>query len=81
MEALKIASLEIFLLLVTNPYMKSFPPVFHRLFVCFDGLKKWWFKGYWKIICVDACFSKTFPARQILVVVRRNGNDQMYPIA
>ena len=40
LEALKIASPETFLLLVTNPYKKTFPPFFHRLFVCFDGLKK-----------------------------------------
>ena len=40
LEALKIKNLETFLLLVTNPYKKKISPVFHRLFVCFDGLKK-----------------------------------------
>ena len=41
LEALNIASPKTFLLLVTNPYDKTFPPIFHRLFVCFYGLKKW----------------------------------------
>ena len=39
LEDLKIASPETFLSLVKNPYKKTFPPVFHRLFVCFDQLK------------------------------------------
>ena len=81
LEALKIASLETFMLLVTNPYKKTFSPVFHRLFVCFDGLKKGWLEGFQKIICVDACFLKTFLGGQLLVAVGRNGNDHMYPIA
>ena len=50
LEALKIASPETFMLLVTNPYKKTFPPVFHRLFVCFDELKKGWLEGFRKII-------------------------------
>ena len=81
LEALKITSLETFLLLVTNPYKKTFPPVLHRLFVCFDGLKKWWLEGCQKIICIDACFLKTFRSGQLLAAMGRDGNDQMYPIA
>ena len=80
LEALKIASPKTFLLLVTNPYKKTFPPVFHRLFVCFDGLKKGWLEGCQKIICVDACFLKTFLGGQLLATMGRDGNDQMYPI-
>ena len=51
------------------------------MFVCFDGLQKWWLEGCRKIICVDACFLKTFLSGQLLVVVGKDGNDQMYPIA
>ena len=40
LEALKISSSETYLLLVTNLYTKTFPLVFHRLLVCFDGLKQ-----------------------------------------
>ena len=79
-EAVKIVSLETFMLLVTNPYKKTFPPVFHKLFVCFDGLKKQWLEGCRKIICVDVCFLKTFIGGQLLAVMGRDGNDQMYPI-
>ena len=78
LEALKIKSLETFLLLVTNPYKKKFSPVFHRLFVCFDGLKKGWLEGCQKIICVNPCFLKTFIGGQLLFVMGRDGNDQMY---
>ena len=69
LEALKIASPKTFLLLVTNLYKKTFPPVFYRLFVCFDRLKQGWLEGCWKIIYVDACFFKTFLDGQLLVVV------------
>ena len=59
-EAIKISSPETSLLWVTNPYKKTFPPVFQRLLVCFDGLKNGWLEGCRKLICVDACFLKTF---------------------
>ena len=42
LEALKIGSLETYLLLVTNPFKKTLILVFHKLFVCFDGLKTGW---------------------------------------
>ena len=66
---------------MTNPYKKTFLPIFYRLFVCFDGLKKRWLEGCQKIICVDACFLKTFLGGKLSIVVGRDGNDQMYPIA
>ena len=40
LEALRSLSLETYVLLVTNPCNKTFPLVFQRMFVCFDGLKK-----------------------------------------
>ena len=55
----------------------SFPEV-----VClFDGVKKWWLEGCRKQICVNACFLKTFLGGQLLVVMGRDSNDQMHPIA
>ena len=81
LEALKISSSETYLLLVTNLYKKTFSLVFHRLLVCFDGLKKWWLEVYRKIICVNACFLKTFLSGPLLAIVGRDGNDHMYPIA
>ena len=40
LEALKSKSLDTYMLLMTNPCVKTFPRVFQRLIVCFDGLKK-----------------------------------------
>ncbi|KAL2922877.1 Palmitoyltransferase ZDHHC2 [Bienertia sinuspersici] len=57
------------------------PQIFQRLFVSFEGLQKGWKEGCRKIICVDACFLKTFLGGQLLSAVGRDGNDQMYPIA
>ncbi|XP_021773983.1 uncharacterized protein LOC110737942 [Chenopodium quinoa] len=57
------------------------PPVFQRLFTCFEGLKKGWVDGCRKVICVDGCFLKTFLGGQLLSAVGRDGNEQMYPIA
>ena len=75
LEALKIASPMTFLLLVSNPYKKTFPPFFHRLFVCFDGLKKWWLEGCQKIRFADTCFLKPFLGGQLLAAMGRDGND------
>ena len=61
--SLKSSSLETYVLLVTNSCKKTFPPVFQRLFVCFDGLKNGWLEGCRKLICVNACFLKTFLSR------------------
>ena len=69
------------MLLVTNPCNKTFQLVFHRLFVCFNGLKRGWLEGCRKLICVDACFLKTFLGGQLLAAMGRDGNDHMYPIA
>ncbi|XP_021763991.1 uncharacterized protein LOC110728656 [Chenopodium quinoa] len=57
------------------------PPVFQRLFTCFEGLKKGWVDGCRKVICVDGCFLKTFLGGKLLSAVGRDGNEQMYPIA
>ncbi|KAL2942453.1 Cortactin-binding protein 2 [Bienertia sinuspersici] len=57
------------------------PPVFQRLFTCFEGLQKGWKEGCRKVICVDAAFLKTFLGGQILAAVGRDANEQMFPIA
>ncbi|KAL2893285.1 Transposase for insertion sequence element ISRM5 [Bienertia sinuspersici] len=57
------------------------PQIFQRLFVSFEGLQKGWKEGCRKIICVDACFLKTFLGGQLSSAVGRDDNDQMYPIA
>ena len=42
LQALKISSSNTYMLLMTNPCVKTFPPIFQRLFFCFDRLKKGW---------------------------------------
>ncbi|XP_056698603.1 uncharacterized protein [Spinacia oleracea] len=80
-QALKDASPESHIVLVTVPSKQSKTPVFQRLFLCFDGIRKGWLEGCRKIMCVDACFLKTFLGGQLMSAVGRDGNDQMYPIA
>ncbi|XP_056695664.1 uncharacterized protein [Spinacia oleracea] len=80
-EALKSTSPGTDIELVTDPTKQTVPPVFQRLFTCFEGLQKGWKLGCRKVICIDACFLKTFLGGQLLVAVGRDGNDQMYPIA
>ena len=79
LEALKSSSPDTYVLLVTNPCKKTFPLVFQRLFVYFYGLKKGWLEVCRKLICVDACFLKTFLGGQLLADVGMNSNDKMYP--
>ncbi|XP_021725057.1 uncharacterized protein LOC110692358 [Chenopodium quinoa] len=52
-----------------------------KLFTCFEGLQKGWREGCRKVICVDACFIKTFLGGQLLSAIGRDANDQMFPIA
>ncbi|KAL2904518.1 Trafficking kinesin-binding protein 1 [Bienertia sinuspersici] len=79
LAAIKETSPESMLVLVTDE--KKCPPVFKRLFVCFDGIAKGWIEGCRKVLCIDACFLKTFLGGQLLAAVGRDGNDQMYPVA
>ncbi|KAL2921197.1 Transposase for insertion sequence element IS905 [Bienertia sinuspersici] len=67
--------------LVADNSIQSNPPVFQRLFNCFDGLRKGWKEGCRRLICVDAAFLKTFLGGQILSAIGRDPNDQMFPIA
>ncbi|KAL2922891.1 Protein FAR-RED IMPAIRED RESPONSE 1, partial [Bienertia sinuspersici] len=66
--------------LVTDPSKMVLPPIFERFFVGFEGLQKGWIEGCRKVICIDACFIKTFLGGQLLVAVGRDPNEQMFPI-
>ncbi|XP_048490075.1 uncharacterized protein LOC104886319 [Beta vulgaris subsp. vulgaris] len=80
LEALKTSSPGTSVELVTT-VGKGGAPVFQRFFTCFEGLQKGFMEGCRKVICVDACFLKTFLGGQLLSAVGRDGNEQMYPIA
>lgn len=78
-EALKEASEGTDIQLVTYLNNDLPPPIFQRLYVCFEGVQKGWKAGCRKVICIDACFLKTFLGGQLMVAVGRDANDQMYP--
>ncbi|XP_074277831.1 uncharacterized protein LOC141601444 [Silene latifolia] len=67
--------------LYTNPNVVSNPVVFQRFFVYFDALKQGWVLGCRKVLCDYAYFLKTFLGGQLIVVVGRDGNEQMFPLA
>lgn len=79
--ALKAASPGTVLDLVVDSSKKTNPPIFQRLFTCFEGLVQGWKDGCRRIICVDAAFLKTFLGGQILSAVGRDPNEQMFPLA
>ncbi|XP_021728268.1 uncharacterized protein LOC110695318 [Chenopodium quinoa] len=60
---------------------KQPPPIFQRLFICFDGLAKGWIEGCRKVLAIDGCFLKTFLGGQLFCDVGRDSNDQMFPVA
>ncbi|GKV14822.1 hypothetical protein SLEP1_g25636 [Rubroshorea leprosula] len=54
---------------------------FKRIYMCFDGCKKGWKAGCRPIIGVDGSFLKG-PCKGILFsAIRRDGNNQMFPLA
>jgi len=55
--------------------------LFVYFYVCFDALKKGWLEGCRRIIGFDGCFLKGACKGELLVVVGKNGNQQMFPIA
>ncbi|WMV34745.1 hypothetical protein MTR67_028130 [Solanum verrucosum] len=55
--------------------------LFVYFYVCLDALKKRWNEGCRRIIGFDGCFLKGACKGELLVAVRRNGNNQMFPIA
>ncbi|WOK98488.1 hypothetical protein Cni_G07200 [Canna indica] len=67
--------------IVCNREFASSPPVFQRLYIGFEGLKKGFLNGCRPIIGFDGCFIKTFLGGQLLSAVGRDGNYQMFPIA
>ncbi|KAH0668862.1 hypothetical protein KY289_023355 [Solanum tuberosum] len=55
-------------------------PVFQSFYICFDPLKKT-FQNCRKCIGLDGCFLKGVCRGQLLVVVAKDGNNQMLPLA
>ncbi|WOL08016.1 hypothetical protein Cni_G16768 [Canna indica] len=57
------------------------PPIFKRLYIGFDALKKEFLHDCRPIIGFDGCFLKTFLGGQLLSVIGIDVNNQMFPIA
>lgn len=82
LQALRDSDAEICIRLLNDERpRRSATPVFQRLFICFDGVRKGWQEGCRRFLSIDACFLKTFLGGQLLAVVGRDANDQMYPVA
>ena len=54
---------------------------FSKMYVCFDGVKKGWIEGCRRVIGLDGCFLKGICKGELLCVVGRDANNQLYPIA
>ncbi|KAK8521576.1 hypothetical protein V6N12_031470 [Hibiscus sabdariffa] len=55
--------------------------IFHRMYICFDALKKGWKEGCRTFIGADSCYLKTATQGELLVTIGRDGNNQMFPVA
>ena len=55
--------------------------VFERFYCCFDACKKGFLAGCRRVIGLDGCWFKGANNGQLLCVVGRDANNQMYPIA
>lgn len=80
-QAVKGSSSGTTIQLVVDTSKQTNPPIFQRLYTCFEGIKQGWKEGCRRVICVDAAFLKTFLGGQILSAVGRDPNEQMYPLA
>ncbi|KAG8489070.1 hypothetical protein CXB51_017044 [Gossypium anomalum] len=56
-------------------------PHFKRYYVCFDALKRGWKAGCRHLIGLDGSFLKGLFKSEFLIVVGRDANNQMFPIA
>ena len=54
---------------------------FKRLYICFESVARGFLEGCRHVIGLDGCFLKTETKGQLLSVVGKDGNNQMYPIA
>ncbi|XP_023760960.1 uncharacterized protein LOC111909376 [Lactuca sativa] len=53
---------------------------FSKFYICFDGLKQGW-RGSYRVINLDECFLKGISSGKLIVVVGRDANNHIFPIA
>jgi hypothetical protein len=66
---------------VINREIGMVPPVFKRIYICLDALKKGFIAGCRKVVGLDGCFFKRATNGELLCAMGRDANNQMYPIA
>ncbi|KAL5708733.1 hypothetical protein ACHQM5_019499 [Ranunculus cassubicifolius] len=54
---------------------------FKRMYVCLDAVKRNWIAGCRPILGLDGCFLKGFCKGQLLTVVGRDGNNNMFLVS
>jgi hypothetical protein len=57
------------------------PPIFHRLYICFDACKRGFKEGCRPMIGLDGCFLKGYFGGQLLTAVGRDANNHIFVIA
>ncbi|XVE98702.1 hypothetical protein REPUB_Repub03eG0130600 [Reevesia pubescens] len=53
-------------------------PIFQRYYICFNALKTRLYNGCRHFLGLDGCFLKALTKGELLVVVGRDGNNQMF---
>ena len=56
-------------------------PIFQRMYICLASIREGFLGGHRRITGLDGCLLKGLLKRQLLVVVGRDRNNQMFPIA
>ncbi|MBA0645735.1 hypothetical protein Goklo_013796 [Gossypium klotzschianum] len=57
------------------------PPHFKRFYVFFEALKRGWKEGCRPMLDLDGCFLKGLFKGELLAVVGKDGNNQIYLVA
>ncbi|XP_015580962.1 uncharacterized protein LOC107262062 [Ricinus communis] len=63
-----------------RPLPEDFP-IFQRLYISFDCLKRGLLAGRRRVLGLDGCFMKGVTKGKILAAIGRDGNNQMFPVA
>jgi hypothetical protein len=56
-------------------------PVFQKMYICLDALRKGFLAGCRKVVGLDGCFFKGATNGELLCAIGRDANNQMYPMA
>ena len=57
------------------------PPIFRRMYICLDACKNGFKADCRKVVELDGCFFNRATNGELLCALRRDANNQMFPIA